>query len=80
MTFIEQLQKRWTENKTLVCVGLDPDPSRFPEIIGSDTDAIFAFNRAIIDARSFLIQNVVILEALLSVMHMKHLNDIRLML
>lgn len=55
MTFIEQLQKRWTENKTLVCVGLDPDPSRFPEIIGDTADSIFAFNRAIIDATADLV-------------------------
>ena len=55
MTFIEQLQKRWTENKTLVCVGLDPDPSRFPEIIGDTVDSIFAFNRAIIDATADLV-------------------------
>ena len=55
MTFIEKLQKRWTENKTLVCVGLDPDPSRFPEIIGDSSDSIFAFNRAIIDATADLV-------------------------
>ena len=55
MTFIEQLQKRWTENNTLVCVGLDPDPSRFPEIIGDGSDSIFAFNRAIIDATADLV-------------------------
>ncbi len=55
MNFIEQLQKRWTENKTLVCVGLDPDPSRFPEIIGDGPDSIFAFNRAIIDATADLV-------------------------
>jgi len=50
MTFIEKLQKRWNETNTLVCVGLDPDPTRFPDIIGKSADKIFAFSRAIIDA------------------------------
>lgn len=55
MTFIEKLQKRWHQNKTMVCVGLDPDPSRFPEIIGEGVDSIFAFNRAIVDATADLV-------------------------
>jgi len=55
MNFKQQLQKRWTDKQTLVCVGLDPDPSRFPEIVGSGADSIFAFNRAIIDATADLV-------------------------
>ena len=38
-----------------MCVGLDPDPSRFPEIIGDGPDSIFTFNRAIIDATADLV-------------------------
>lgn len=44
--------------KSLVCVGLDPDPRRFPAHLGASDDpggAIVAFNRAIIDATSDLV-------------------------
>ena len=55
MSFIEKLSKRWHKTNTLVCVGLDPDPSRFPDIIGDGVDSIFAFNRAIIDATADIV-------------------------
>ncbi|NNC97928.1 MAG: orotidine-5'-phosphate decarboxylase [Gammaproteobacteria bacterium] len=55
MSFIQKLEIRWHEHKTLVCVGLDPDPVRFPEIIGDGPDAIFAFSRAIVDATADLV-------------------------
>jgi len=48
--FIDKLAKATLENKSLLCVGLDPDPARMPEGIG-----IFDFNRAIIDATSDLV-------------------------
>lgn len=35
---------------SLLCVGLDPDPKRFPRGFSPDLDGIKAFNRAIIDA------------------------------
>jgi len=44
--------------KSLVCVGLDPDPRRIPAHLGALDDpaaAIIAFNRAIIDATSDLV-------------------------
>ncbi len=34
----------------MLCVGLDPDPDRIPEHLGSGPDAIAAFCRAIVDA------------------------------
>lgn len=55
MNFIEKLNKRWHETNTLVCVGLDPDPSRFPDIIGKSADKIFAFSRAIVDATADIV-------------------------
>lgn len=50
MNFKEKLKKRWNSSNSLVCVGLDPDTSRFPEPFNKTADHIFQFNRAIIDA------------------------------
>ncbi len=38
-----------------MCVGLDPDPARFPGELKNQTDKIFAFNKAIIDATHDLV-------------------------
>jgi orotidine-5'-phosphate decarboxylase len=54
MTFIESLRKRWTDADTLVCVGLDPEPARFPAHLRDDPDAVFTFCRAIVDATADL--------------------------
>jgi len=40
--------------QSFLCVGLDPDPARIPAHLGSGTEAILAFNRAIIEATSDL--------------------------
>lgn len=52
MNFIKQLHKRWHAADTLLCVGLDPDPARFPERFAgaSIEDALFGFCRDIVDA------------------------------
>jgi orotidine-5'-phosphate decarboxylase len=50
MTFIEKLKRAWRNNNSLVCVGLDPEPSRFPAHLREDPNAIFAFCRDIVDA------------------------------
>jgi len=50
MTFIETLKQAWHRNRSLVCVGLDPEPSRFPQHLREDSNAIFAFCTAIVDA------------------------------
>jgi orotidine-5'-phosphate decarboxylase len=50
MTFIDALQHRWQNADTLVCVGLDPEPAKFPSKFAHDPDAIFNFCRDIIDA------------------------------
>lgn len=47
--FNARLRHRWTTAKTLLCVGLDPDPRRFPRHL-TGTDAIYQFCRAIVDA------------------------------
>jgi orotidine-5'-phosphate decarboxylase len=53
--FVDKLRRRWAERNTLLCVGLDPDLDRFPEAFRDRKEAIFAFNRAIIDATADLV-------------------------
>jgi len=50
VNFIERLKARWRQADSLLCVGLDPDPSRFPARLRDRDDAIFAFCAAIADA------------------------------
>lgn len=50
MSFMQALRRRWQQADTLVCVGLDPEPAKFPARFAADADAVFAFNRDIVDA------------------------------
>jgi orotidine-5'-phosphate decarboxylase len=50
MAFIATLRERWKTADSLVCVGLDPEPAKFPEQLRDDPDAVYAFCRAIVDA------------------------------
>ncbi len=50
MNFIESLTQAWRSRDSLVCVGLDPEPARFPPSLREQPDAIFDFCRAIVDA------------------------------
>jgi orotidine-5'-phosphate decarboxylase len=50
MTFIQKLSAAWAANDSMLCVGLDPDVSRFPPQLKGRPDAIFAFCKAIVDA------------------------------
>jgi orotidine-5'-phosphate decarboxylase len=54
-TFSDRLAARWSAADTLLCVGLDPDPGRFPAHLRGRDDAIFAFCRAIVDATADLV-------------------------
>lgn len=47
---MQQLRQRWETSGSLVCVGLDPEPARFPASLAGDPDAVFRFCRAIADA------------------------------
>jgi orotidine-5'-phosphate decarboxylase len=53
--FTELLQNRWNTNKTLLCVGLDPNPSRFPEKFKNSSTGIFDFCREIVDCTADLV-------------------------
>jgi orotidine-5'-phosphate decarboxylase len=55
MTFIQKLQAAWRDNDSMVCVGLDPDPSRLPAHLAGHPDAIFEFCRDIVDATADLV-------------------------
>ena len=50
MSFMTALRQRWQTANTLVCVGLDPEPAKFPARFAKDPDAVFAFCRDIADA------------------------------
>ncbi len=50
MSFMQALRNRWTQADSLVCVGLDPEPAKFPARFAGDADAVFAFCRDIVDA------------------------------
>jgi orotidine-5'-phosphate decarboxylase len=55
MTFIELLDARWRAADTLLAVGLDPDPARFPEHLRGRPQAIYEFCCAIVDATADLV-------------------------
>lgn len=55
MNFIQKLNYIWEKNDSLVCVGLDPDIERIPASLRTQPDAIFEFNKAIIDATHDLV-------------------------
>jgi orotidine-5'-phosphate decarboxylase len=50
VTFTDKLAAAWTANHSLLCVGLDPDITKFPGDLKDKSDAIFCFSKAIIDA------------------------------
>lgn len=53
MTFKEKLAAVQQDKNTVVCVGLDPDPSRLPASLLPDAplpERVYAFNKAIIEA------------------------------
>ena len=50
MNFIDQLGNARTLNNSLLCVGLDPEPARFPGAWKGDASKIFDFCAAIVDA------------------------------
>jgi orotidine-5'-phosphate decarboxylase len=55
MTFTEQLAAAWRTNDSLLCVGLDPDPAKFPAGLKGRDDAILEFCTAIVDATADLV-------------------------
>jgi orotidine-5'-phosphate decarboxylase len=54
MTFTHMLQRAHAQNQSLLCVGLDPDPARFPAKLKGDASRIYDFCAAIVDATADL--------------------------
>ena len=50
MTFLDMLRAAEQKNGSMLCVGLDPDPARFPAALKGDASKIFDFCAAIVDA------------------------------
>ncbi|MDR1229457.1 MAG: orotidine-5'-phosphate decarboxylase [Azoarcus sp.] len=55
MDFAAALRTAWQKRDSLLCIGLDPDPARFPTPLTGQPKAIFAFCRAIVDATADLV-------------------------
>jgi orotidine-5'-phosphate decarboxylase len=55
MIFIDTLAAAWQKNNSLLCVGLDPDPAKFPAHLKGRPDAIFEFCKSIADATADLV-------------------------
>ena len=55
MNFIDLLRAAERENASLLCVGLDPDPARFPAHLRGDASRIFDFCAAVVDATADLV-------------------------
>jgi orotidine-5'-phosphate decarboxylase len=50
MNFLEQLSTAQTAHQSMLCVGLDPEPSKFPGTLKNRADKIYDFCAAIVDA------------------------------
>jgi len=55
MAFVAAIESAAKRNQSLLCVGLDPEPSRLPESLRGKPDAVFEFCRAIADATADLV-------------------------
>ncbi len=55
MTFLDMLRDAATQNNSMLCVGLDPEPTRFPASLQGDPHKIYDFCAAIVDATADLV-------------------------
>ena len=55
MNFIQQLQAAERLNDSMLCVGLDPEPNRFPGAWKGDAGRIYDFCSAVVDATKDLV-------------------------
>jgi orotidine-5'-phosphate decarboxylase len=54
MTFISRLLDAQQRNRSMLCIGLDPDPARFPSALKGDASRIYDFCARIVDATADL--------------------------
>lgn len=52
MDFTNKVQNMWEKNNSLLCIGLDPDIEKIPVHLREQPNALFEFNKAIINATS----------------------------
>jgi orotidine-5'-phosphate decarboxylase len=68
MTFVESLTAAGRRNRSLLCIGLDPDARRLPAVERERPDPIYAFCMAIVEATADLVcafkPNIAFFEAL----------------
>ena len=57
MTFLDMLRDASTRNNSMLCVGLDPEPSKFPAAMRGDASKIYDFCAAIVDATHDLVNS-----------------------
>ena len=57
MTFLDQLRTAERQNGSLLCVGLDPEPTKFPAHLQGDASKIYDFCAAIVDATADLVNS-----------------------
>lgn len=50
LTFADRLRRAQTASGSLLCVGLDPDPTKLPLDLAGEPAPLLAFNRRVIDA------------------------------
>ena len=55
MNFRDQIENRWTQARSLLCVGLDPDIKRLPAHLAQDAEGIYRFCVDIVDATADLV-------------------------
>jgi orotidine-5'-phosphate decarboxylase len=55
MSFLDRLRAAERSNQSMVCVGLDPEPARFPGALRGDASRIFDFCAAIVEATADLV-------------------------
>ena len=55
MNFLDMLRHAERQNGSMLCVGLDPEPTRFPAALKGDAGKIYDFCAAIVDATADLV-------------------------
>lgn len=55
MSFLDRLSAAERSNQSMLCVGLDPEPARFPGVLRGDASRIFDFCAAIVEATADLV-------------------------
>jgi len=55
MTFLDMLRAAERQNNSMLCVGLDPEPAKFPGAMKGDASKIYDFCAAIVEATADLV-------------------------